>query len=495
MEVNLFLIEPGENGVYNDHNNLVEYCLCFRENIHKSEWEIEDITAFLDKTKKMSHLFSEEERESIECICREKLDFSDSIYFDNCFNKCKIKSSLYYLVSQLTIMFLSLYSYNLKKQNSKSTREKRIYSLSQMSILQQMADLSNEKKIIEFYEKNRMSLFDSVVRKNIKYTDDEEVIEYIRGCKINACYKGSSFCILYKEVHDSIVAEIDKLISDEQPVVLSPRQDLIFNGELKDLTEKIWANGDMINVCIGNSTETGVYKLNTEEKKITAVNSVSWLTKAPQTITAWYYNIINQNTNNDVSLADQRNGLAYVIKGIVEDAVYNNSFKLFFKHQLAKVRVTLCQGTCQNDLTNVTVKLKGYTKCTIYKGTIANPTDKGYIFTMQNGNDYEATLVPQSSIPSDFIQLNETYNVNLPDITELKAGSIYIITLKVNKSLDTSIENLNNISGYAMIKGNGQETSQSITIADNAEAKIENMNINPFAEEIAAITVKEDKYL
>lgn len=259
-----------------------------------------------------------------------------------------------------------------------------------------------------------------------------------------------------------------------------------------------WTADDKINVIIGNNPEIGTYTLNADGSIKTADQPVYWQTATPQTVNAWYSNTTDQSTvtSNTVSLADQSKGLAYVLKATAPNVTFNTSAQLDFKHQLAKVRVKLEKGTYTGDLPTVSVKIKGYTLCTIDKGTITDPQKEGYISTIKNGEYYEANLVPHKSVKlSDFIQLNGTNAVVSSGITNLEAGLVYSITLKVDqKTLDPK-NGLNNISGCVTIKGDEKETSNPITITDNAEVTIQDVNIKPSNNNTAAITVRAGKQL
>lgn len=268
-----------------------------------------------------------------------------------------------------------------------------------------------------------------------------------------------------------------------------------------------WTDGDKIEVIVkggGNDTET-TCTLKEDGSIDSNGPQVYWKTTQESTINAWYSNIEKHSTTNStVSLANQSKGLAYVLKaGEVADAKYNSpNISLNFKHQLAKVRVKLEKGNYSGTLENITVKVKGYTSCTIDEGTITAPTSVDYISTIKNGEYYEANLVPQESVVlSKFIQLNDityavTTDANVSGITNLEAGLVYSITLEVNqKELDPATANLNSISGCVTIKGNTQSTSNPITITDNAEVTIQDVNINVSADKTAAITVNEGKHL
>lgn len=289
-------------------------------------------------------------------------------------------------------------------------------------------------------------------------------------------------------------------------IVASP-QTRVTDSDEGGVHKSKWTDGDQIEVIVrggGNDTKTTCTL-----KENGSIDSnglqVYWKTTEGSTINAWYSNIEKHSTTNStVSLADQSSGLAYVLKaGEVANVKYNSpNISLNFIHQLAKVRVKLEKGNYSGTLDNITVKVNGYTLCTIVEGTITDPQKEDYIPTIKNGEYYEANLVPQESVDfSKFIQLNDvtyavTTDANVSGISKLEAGLVYTITLEVNqKELDPATANLSSISGCVTIKGNGNETSNPIIITDNAEVTIQDVNIKPSADNTAAITVNEGKHL
>lgn len=288
-------------------------------------------------------------------------------------------------------------------------------------------------------------------------------------------------------------------------IVASP-QTRVTDSDVDGVHKSKWTANDQIKIKVsegGNDMETTCTL--DDNGDITGYDpQLYWKTTQTSKINAWYSNIKGHNTTiSTVSLDDQSKGLAYVLKADeVADAKYNNqNMSLNFKHQLAKVRVKLEKGNYSGTLDNITVKVNGYTLCTIDEGTITVPQKKDYIPTIKNGEYYEANLVPQESVNfSKFIQLNDvtyavTTDVNVSGISKLEAGLVYTITLKVDQNTLDPQNNLSNISGCVTIKGNKNETSNPITITGNAEVTIQDVNINVSADRTAAITVNEGKHL
>lgn len=162
-----------------------------------------------------------------------------------------------------------------------------------------------------------------------------------------------------------------------------------------DGNSSAWTNGDQIGVQIGTeSTETGVYTVNVDGSgNVTLLTSeppLYWKsTTSSQSVTAWY-----PATDGTIDLADQSNGLAYVLKG-TGSGDYQNAVSLTFTHALAKVRVTL-NGDKATGVTGV--QLYTYTSCTHTKGTNIQGSNEGWIMMKEatyNGTKcYEANVVP-----------------------------------------------------------------------------------------------------
>lgn len=144
-----------------------------------------------------------------------------------------------------------------------------------------------------------------------------------------------------------------------------------------------WTDGDKIKVVVskgGNDMET-TCKLDKNGQITKYDPQVYWKTNQESTINAWYSNITDQSTitSNTVSLANQSNGLAYVLKATAPNVKFNTPAKLDFKHQLAKVRVKLEKRIYEDNLSDATVKVKGYTSYTVSNGAVTADGTPGYI--------------------------------------------------------------------------------------------------------------------
>ncbi|WP_052356257.1 hypothetical protein [Bacteroides timonensis] len=163
---------------------------------------------------------------------------------------------------------------------------------------------------------------------------------------------------------------------------------------------------------------------------VTAVEgrTAYWQSTLPATVTAWYSNHTQEGT---VTLSNQTGGLAYVLKAETENCTYNSSVALDFKHQLAKVRVTLTGYTSGVKK----VEIMGYTTCTNDKGTVATTgSQQGWITMKRDGSNYvwEANVVPVSTVGgTNLIRLNGKTIATINGITGFKAGEMCKIDLTV----------------------------------------------------------------
>lgn len=93
-----------------------------------------------------------------------------------------------------------------------------------------------------------------------------------------------------------------------------------------------WSSGDKIEVIVSKDDEekTTTCTLTADGAVCQYDPQLYWQTKEEYTINAWYSNITDQRTtDNAVNLADQSNGLAYVLK--VENGVPAN-YKMIIRY-------------------------------------------------------------------------------------------------------------------------------------------------------------------
>lgn len=209
-----------------------------------------------------------------------------------------------------------------------------------------------------------------------------------------------------------------------------------------------WTDGDKINVIIGNNPEIGTYTLNADGSIKTADQPVYWQTATPQTVNAWYSNITGQSTitSSTVSLADQSNGLAYVLKATAPKATFNTPAQLEFQHQLAKVRVKLEKRIYEGALSDATVEMEGYTSCTVSNGAVTADGTPGYIAmhkaTYGSDTYYEANVVPGTTLKDNAFKISadgKTTTANLTSEITLTAANVHTITLAIDNKKLTEI--------------------------------------------------------
>ena len=202
-------------------------------------------------------------------------------------------------------------------------------------------------------------------------------------------------------------------------------------------TGSVFMPNDAITVSLGGETATYTY----DGSKWTSTAPLYWQSTQTATVNAWY------PANGSVNLADQSQGLAYVLKGSGEGS-YQSGVSLTFTHQLAKVRVELT-GEKASDVTQV--EINNYKQCTHTQGEVqATDADKGYIAMYNLGNDvWEANVVPGTITADNFIRLNGSSEATVTGITELTAGSMYTVNLNVKSPVVPSDaqEITGNISG------------------------------------------------
>ena len=187
-------------------------------------------------------------------------------------------------------------------------------------------------------------------------------------------------------------------------------------------TGSVFMPNDAITVSLGGETATYTYDGNAW----TSTAPLYWQNTETATVNAWY------PTAENVSLADQSEGLAYVLKGSGTGS-YQSGVNLTFTHQLAKVRVVL-EGEKASDVQKV--EIYSYTTCTNSQGTVSTEGASQNWITMHqatyNGTKYwEANVVPGTIDPNNFIRLNGSSVATVTGITDLTAGAMYTVNLNV----------------------------------------------------------------
>lgn len=282
-----------------------------------------------------------------------------------------------------------------------------------------------------------------------------------------------------------------------------------------DTHKSKWTTGDKIKVKVTTEDNAKVQEsicTLDEHGTITNYNpQLYWQTTGKHTINAWYSNIDSQSTETEeskiVSLADQRQGLAYVLKAKEAEVSFGNrtnSTALSFTHQLAKVRVMLT-GEKADGVESVQVN--NYTSCTVTNGDVLGK-DPGYIQMRKNddGDYYEANLVPMKSITSnDFIKLNGKTQANVSNISQLDAETVYTIKITVNKKapVEKNISDVINESNngkytveegeHLILQGNGQDNNRlALTLKKGSTLELKDVIFSQEGITVnAAITVEK----
>lgn len=254
-----------------------------------------------------------------------------------------------------------------------------------------------------------------------------------------------------------------------------------------------WTAGDVIAVSVSSDGRTMQTHCTLDgEGHITRYDpQLYWSSTGMATVNAWYSNLSGQATiaSGAVNLADQRNGLAYVLKARTTTANYQSgNIQLDFEHQLAKVRVKLTKASYEGALANPIVSIKGYTTCTINQGNITNPGGEGYIpmRRVSYGGEtyYEACLVPGIRLQSEALSLTadgKTTKVNLAGAIALGAGRVYTLNVAVEKPLYVKLADITE-SSYTftrdgILEGDANTYNKTIYVNDGVTLTLRNVKI------------------
>lgn len=274
-------------------------------------------------------------------------------------------------------------------------------------------------------------------------------------------------------------------------VVTSPQTRVSDYDDTDGKHKSKWDNSDQIKVTVskpGYSAST-ICTLD-ENGNITGYDpQLYWQTTGNYTINAWYSNIAGQSptATNTVTLADQSKGLAYVLKAdqLTDKNYKSGNIALAFKHQLAKVRVALGDGSTA-DLFNDDAKVEvyNYPSCTVSNGTIniSNPPQADYItmrkVTYGDKKYYEANVIPNGTVSKFRITLKDktAKEVTIGSSVALAAAKLHLITLTVTNAKITLGNNPININdnGEYTISGTG---TQPITINGSPTVTFDGLEI------------------
>lgn len=217
-----------------------------------------------------------------------------------------------------------------------------------------------------------------------------------------------------------------------------------------------WDGTEKIGVQLYADGDVATYTLN-QGNTLTPDKTLYWKNKEETTVTAWYP--VQEGT---VSLADQSQELAYVLKGS-GTGKYDTPITLNFSHALSKMRVKL-EGDKATDVTKVSIE--GYTSCTNTNGTVSTEgASTGEIVMHKAGdNIYEANVVPDKEITKFKVNDGEWVNLTAP-VTPI-AGSYHIITINAESKYFT-------VTGDYTVEG----THKPLIIASSGTVTFKNARI------------------
>lgn len=257
-------------------------------------------------------------------------------------------------------------------------------------------------------------------------------------------------------------------------------------SENTDGTGSVWEDGDMMSVQLSSTkadntvyTADGQYTYSNGTLTAVSGKELYWQSTNAGNVTAWYSNSA-YTSDNTVTLVDQSAGLAYILQATAPNATYNNSVALSFTHQLAKVRVKL---TGDKAASVTSVKVKGYTSCTVIQGIVSAPATEGYISMRQpvSGGEYwEANVVPGTIDKTAFLEINGTALGVETTATTLEAGNYYNFDVKVKKKQTQATSNGD--GSYTINAGDNVyiagTVSGTITINGTADVELKNVTSN-----------------
>ncbi|MCD8274412.1 MAG: fimbrillin family protein, partial [Alistipes sp.] len=237
-------------------------------------------------------------------------------------------------------------------------------------------------------------------------------------------------------------------------------------AENPDGNSSHWEGGEEITVQLGDK-QTTTYEVNSDGSLTLTGEQLYW-TKRTDNVTAWFPG------NSTIDLSQQTEKLAYVLKAVAENAPYDQTINLDFKHQLSKIRVELTGEKAENVKG---VSINSYTSCTNTNGTVS--TDKastGEIAMYRvDDNTYEANVVPGYKIEKFKINGGEWQTLTT-GVTPEK-GKWHKVTIDVQKKPSTpdEVETISDDGEY-LISGTGTKT---LTISGGSPTVIlQGVNIN-----------------
>jgi hypothetical protein len=201
-----------------------------------------------------------------------------------------------------------------------------------------------------------------------------------------------------------------------------------------------WTGNEAVNIQVGSESKTYTAASN---GALTCTDGFYWGDKNSVNVTAWYPVDFSLANITDQSQSDNYAKLDFLYSS-PKEVSFNTTASLNFEHRMAKATATLQAGSglANSDLSGATVKFYGYTTATVdcAAGTIADPSNNGWITAYKSGSSYSALLIPQSPFPGGekFISVtigsNTYYYIPQSGDADTEAGKAYNYTITVHKS-------------------------------------------------------------
>lgn len=232
-----------------------------------------------------------------------------------------------------------------------------------------------------------------------------------------------------------------------------------------------WTQGDVVGVCMGMDGRVAKYVIGSDNllQPATDEETLYWKDTNPTTITAWYPFDLQEG----VDISNQKSGFAAydVLKAVAENQNYQNSTRLVFRHQMAKVKCRLIKGKGLTDeeFARVVVQVYGYTRASFVNGTLSG-TSNGWISMT---DDKEALVIPQDMTGQEFLMVSVDgkkfcYTPSNAALGSLLAGYQYVYAITVN---DYGID-VDNISGGEWMELNVGDLASAKLIASYSETDL-----------------------
>ena len=244
----------------------------------------------------------------------------------------------------------------------------------------------------------------------------------------------------------------------------------------------VWNDGDEFRVKFEGSDEVGTYRItDAATGAVEAVTPIYWKSTQPANIIAWYAKP-QLNANNWMSLFDQDDGLAYVLRATADNASYDTPVSLQFKHQLAKVRV-VTKGTV--DVRHIAVT-NAPVGCSVQDGIVTSGVNErvdNYLYETEYegiGTCWEICLPPCSV--QQFMVMSEAGGssyFNIDNSVTLEAGKVHTITITAVID-DTQTIDLSTLTDTRVINDNG---TYYVTGVGSYGIKVTNGNPNIYLED------------